>query len=68
MAGHVTILNKIRISWIKKKGDIRWATNNVYHSMSDSNPSMGLFIMLTSIMNSAGGNKEGKWSSHILEP
>ena len=58
MAGHVTILNKIGISSIKKKkGDIRWATSNVHHSMSDSNPSLGLLIMLTSIMNSAGGSK-----------
>ena len=61
MAGHVTILNKIGISSIKKKGDIRQATNNAHQSMSDSNPSLGLLIMLTSIMNSAGGSKQGKW-------
>lgn len=61
MTGQVTVLNKIGISSVKKKGDIGWATNNVYHSTSDSNPSLKLFIILTSLTNSAAGNKWGKW-------
>lgn len=30
MAGHITVLNKIEILLVRKKGDIARATNNVY--------------------------------------